>query len=108
MFVTARRRKPTAVSRTRTHSFPTQAGRLNNQQAKPAAEFGLRVIASRRSAQPRVGIEAARRGCHGRRSCQLCRRPGLYPRQNVITEINRDQSTRDDSKKSVAKLKPDH
>jgi len=101
-------KETTAVVEDRTHVFPKQAGRLNNQQGETGpAEFGLRVDSLTPERAARVGMEG-QRGVVVTDVDPASFADDLgFTRGDVITEINREPITSvDDYKKSVAKLKP--
>src|SRR6266403_920991 len=101
-------KETTAVVEDRTHVFPTQAGRLNNQQGETGpAEFGLRVDSLTPERAARVGMEG-QRGVVVTDVDPASFADDLgFTRGDVITEINREPiNSVDDYKKSVAKLKP--
>src|SRR5713101_7964234 len=108
-YVRDRSQKETsAVVEDRTRVFPTQAGRLSNQQGESApAEFGLRVDSLTPERAARVGMEG-QRGVLVTDVDPASFADDLgFGRGDVITEINREPiSSVDDYKKSVAKLKP--
>jgi serine protease Do len=101
-------KETTAVVEDRTRVFPTQAGRMGDQQEESApAEFGLRVESLTPDRAGHVGME----GQHGVLVAEVD--PASFAddlgfgRGDVITEINREPITSlDDYKKAVAKLKP--
>jgi len=101
-------KETTAIVEDRTRVFPTQAGRLSDQQGESApAEFGLRVDSLTPERAARVGME-------GQRGVLVTDvEPASFAddlgfgRGDVITEINREPiSSVDDYKRAVAKLKP--
>ncbi len=101
-------KETTAVVEDRTHVFPTQAGRLNDQQGETApAEFGLRVDSLTPERAARVGMEG-QRGVLVTEVDPASFADDLgFSRGDVITEINREAITSvDDYKHAVAKLKP--
>jgi serine protease Do len=101
-------KETTAVVEDRTRVFPTQAGRLSDQQGESApAEFGLRVDSLTPERASRVGMEG-QRGVVVTDVDPASFADDLgFTRGDVITEINREPiNSVDDYKKSVAKLKP--
>jgi serine protease Do len=101
-------KETTAVVEDRTRVFPTQAGRLSEQQGESApAEFGLRVDSLTPERAARVGMD-------GQRGVLVTDvEPASFAddlgfgRGDVITEINREPiNSVDDYKHAVAKLKP--
>jgi serine protease Do len=101
-------KETTAVVEDRTRVFPTQAGRLSDQQGESApAEFGLRVDSLTPERASRVGMEG-QRGVVVTDVDPASFADDLgFTRGDVITEINREAiNSVDDYKKSVAKLKP--
>ncbi|HLZ91493.1 MAG TPA: trypsin-like peptidase domain-containing protein [Candidatus Acidoferrum sp.] len=101
-------KETTAVVEDRTHVFPTQAGRLSDQQGETApAEFGLRVDSLTPERASRVGMEG-QRGVLVTDVDPASFADDLgFSRGDVITEINRETiSSVDDYKRAVAKLKP--
>jgi serine protease Do len=102
------KKETTAVVEDRTHVFPTQAGRLSDQQGESApAEFGLRVDSLTPERAARVGMEG-QRGVLVTDVDPASFADDLgFGRGDVITEINREAITSvDDYKRAVAKLKP--
>jgi serine protease Do len=98
----------TAIVEDRTRVFPTQAGRLSDQQGESApAEFGLRVDSLTPERAARVGMEG-QRGVLVTDVDPASFADDLgFGRGDVITEINREPITSvDDYKRAVAKLKP--
>jgi serine protease Do len=101
-------KETTAVVEDRTRVFPTQAGRLSDQQGESApAEFGLRVDSLTPERASRVGMEG-QRGVLVTDVDPASFADDLgFGRGDVITEINREPITSvDDYKRAVAKLKP--
>jgi serine protease Do len=101
-------KETTAVVEDRTHVFPTQAGRLSDQQGESApAEFGLRVDSLTPERAARVGMEG-QRGVLVTDVDPASFADDLgFGRGDVITEINREPiNSVDDYKRAVAKLKP--
>jgi serine protease Do len=101
-------KETTAVVEDRTRVFPTQAGRLSDQQGESApAEFGLRVDSLTPERAARVGMEG-QRGVVVTDVDPASFADDLgFARGDVITEINREPiNSVDDYKKSIAKLKP--
>src|SRR6266446_3136156 len=100
-------KETTAVVEDRTHVFPTQAGRLSNQQGESGpAEFGLRVDSLTPERAARVGMEG-QRGVVVTDVDPASFADDLgFTRGDVITEINREPiNSVDDYKRAVAKLK---
>jgi serine protease Do len=101
-------KEATAVVEDRTRVFPTQAGRLSDQQGESApAEFGLRVDSLTPERAARVGMEG-QRGVLVTDVDPASFADDLgFGRGDVITEINREPiGSVDDYKRTVAKLKP--
>jgi serine protease Do len=101
-------KEATTVVEDRTRVFPTQAGRLSDQQGESApAEFGLRVDSLTPERAARVGMEG-QRGVLVTDVDPASFADDLgFGRGDVITEINREPiSSVDDYKRAVAKLKP--
>ena len=101
-------RETTATVEDRTHVFPTQAGRVNDQSGEGApAEFGLRVESLTPERASRVGMEG-QRGVLVTDVDPASFADDLgFGRGDVIQEINHEVvSSIDDYKKIVAKLKP--
>ena len=101
-------KETTAVVEDRTRVFPTQAGRLSDQQGEAApAEFGLRVDSLTPERAARVGMEG-QRGVLVTDVDPASFADDLgFGRGDVINEINREPITSvDDYKRAVAKLKP--
>jgi serine protease Do len=101
-------KETTAVVEDRTHVFPTQAGRLNDQQDQSApAEFGLRVDSLTPERAARVGMEGQRGVLVTEVEPASFADDIQFARGDVITEVNREPiSSVDDYKRAVAKLKP--
>jgi serine protease Do len=102
------KKETTAIVEDRTRVFPTQAGRLSDQQGESApAEFGLRVDSLTPERAARVGMEG-QRGVLVTDVDPASFADDLgFGRGDVITEINREPITSvDDYKRAVAKLKP--
>src|SRR5882762_1744991 len=101
-------KETTAIVEDRTRVFPTQAGRLSDQQGESApAEFGLRVDSLTPERAARVGMEGQRGVLVTDVEPASFADDLGFTRGDVITEINREPITSvDDYKKSVAKLKP--
>src|SRR5437762_1527918 len=101
-------KETTATVEDRTHVFPTQAGRVNDQSGEGApAEFGLRVESLTPERASRVGMEG-QRGVLVTDVDPASFADDLgFGRGDVIQEINHEVvSSIDDYKKTVAKLKP--
>jgi serine protease Do len=101
-------KETTAVVEDRTRVFPTQAGRLNDQQGESApAEFGLRVDSLTPERASRVGMDG-QRGVLVTEVDPASFADDLgFARGDVIAEINREPiASVDDYKRAVAKLKP--
>jgi serine protease Do len=101
-------KETTATVEDRTHVFPTQAGRVNDQSGEGApAEFGLRVDSLTPERASRVGMEG-RRGVLVTDVDPASFADDLgFGRGDVIQEINHEVvSSVDDYRKIVAKLKP--
>jgi len=101
-------KETTAVVEDRTHVFPTQAGRLNDQQGEAApAEFGLRVDSLTPERAARVGMEGQRGVLVTEVEPASFADDIQFARGDVIAEINREPiSSVDDYKRAVSKLKP--
>jgi serine protease Do len=101
-------KETTATVEDRTHVFPTQAGRVNDQSGEGApAEFGLRVESLTPERASRVGMEG-QRGVLVTDVDPASFADDLgFGRGDVIQEINHESiSSLDDYKRIVAKLKP--
>jgi serine protease Do len=102
-------KETTAVVEDRTRVFPTQAGRMSDQQGEEGApaEFGLRVESLTPERASRVGMEG-QRGVLVTEVDPASFADDLgFGRGDVITEINHEAiSSLDDYKKAVAKLRP--
>jgi serine protease Do len=102
-------KETSAVVEDRTHVFPTQAGRVGDQQGEEGApaEFGLRVESLTPDRASRVGMEG-QRGVLVTEVDPASFADDLgFGRGDVITEINHEGVTSvEDYKKAVAKLKP--
>ena len=101
-------KETTAVVEDRTHVFPTQAGRLSDQQGESApAEFGLRVEGLTPERAARVGMEGQRGVLVTEVEPASFADDLNFARGDVIAEINREPiNSVDDYKRAVAKLKP--
>jgi serine protease Do len=101
-------KETTAVVEDRTHVFPTQAGRLTDQQGEQApAEFGLRVDSLTPERASRVGMEGQRGVLVTEVEPASFADDLGFARGDVITEINHQPiSSLDEYKAAVAKLKP--
>jgi serine protease Do len=101
-------KETTATVEDRTHVFPTQAGRVNDQSGEGApAEFGLRVEGLTPERASRVGMEG-QRGVLVTDVDPASFADDLgFGRGDVIQEINHEVvSSVEDYRKIVAKLKP--
>lgn len=101
-------KETTATVEDRTHVFPTQAGRVNDQSGEGApAEFGLRVESLTPERASRVGMEG-QRGVLVTDVDPASFADDLgFGRGDVIQEINHEVvSSVDDYRKIVSKLKP--
>src|ERR1700688_1159598 len=84
-------KETTAVVEDRTHVFPTQAGRLSDQQGESApAEFGLRVDSLTPERAARVGMEGQRGVLVTEVEPTGFADDIQFARGDVITEINRE------------------
>src|ERR1700736_3119841 len=101
-------KETTAVVEDRTRVFPTQAGRLSDQQGESApAEFGLRVDSLTPERAARVGMEGQRGVLVTEVEPASFADDIQFARGDVIAEINREPiSSVDDYKRAIAKLKP--
>jgi serine protease Do len=101
-------KETTAVVEDRTHVFPTQAGRLSDQQGESApAEFGLRVEGLTPERAARVGMDGQRGVLVTEVEPASFADDLNFARGDVIAEINREPiNSVDDYKRAVAKLKP--
>ena len=101
-------KETTAVVEDRTRVFPTQAGRLNDQQGEAApSEFGLRVDSLTPERAARVGMEGQRGVLVTEVEPASFADDIQFARGDVIAEINREPiSSVDDYKRAVSKLKP--
>jgi serine protease Do len=101
-------KETTAVVEDRTKVFPTQAGRLSDNQGESVpAEFGLRVESLTPERASRVGMEG-QRGVLVTEVDPASFADDLgFGRGDVIAEINREAvNSVEDYKRAVAKLKP--
>src|ERR1700736_3615934 len=101
-------KEATATVEDRTRVFPTQAGRLSDQQGESApAEFGLRVDSLTPERAARVGMEGQRGVLVTEVEPASFADDIQFARGDVIAEINREPiSSVDDYKRAIAKLKP--
>src|SRR5579863_5585640 len=102
-------KETTAIVEDRTRVFPTQAGRVGDQQGDEAqpAEFGLRVESLTPDRASRVGMDGQRGVLVVDVDPASFADDLNFTRGDVITEINRAPITSmEDYKAAVAKLKP--
>jgi serine protease Do len=102
-------KETTAVVEDRTHVFPTQAGRVGDQQGDEAApaEFGLRVESLTPDRASRVGMDGQRGVLVVDVDPASFADDLGFGRGDVIVEINRTPvASMEDYKAAVAKLKP--
>jgi serine protease Do len=101
-------KETTAVVEDRTRVFPTQAGRLSEQQGESApAEFGLRVDNLTPERAARVGMEGQRGVVVTDVEPASFADDIQFSRGDVIAEVNREAvNSVDDYKRAVSKLKP--
>jgi serine protease Do len=101
-------KETTAVVEDRTHVFPTQAGRISEQQGEATpAEFGLRIDSLTPERAARVGMEGQRGVLVTEVEPASFADDVGFNRGDVITEINREAvNSVDDYRKIIAKLKP--
>ena len=102
-------KETTAVVEDRTHVFPSQAGRLNDQPGESApAEFGLRVDSLTRDRAQRFGVEGMKGVIVTEVEPASFASDDLgFARGDVISEVNGQAiNSIDDYKDAVAKLKP--
>ena len=102
-------REATATVDDRTHVFPSQAGRMNDQPGETVpAEFGLRVDNLTKERAQRFGVEGMKGVIVTEVEPASFASDDLgFARGDVISEINGQAITSiDDYKAAVAKLKP--
>jgi serine protease Do len=102
-------KETTAVVEDRTHVFPSQAGRLNDQPGESApVEFGLRVENLTQPRAQRFGVEGMKGVIVTEVEPASFAADDLgFTRGDVISEVNGESiSSIDDYKKAVGKLKP--